>query len=154
MNIPRLALATLALSSGVAGFAQSATPPAGRRPPHHPPSALVRVLDANHDHVISADEIAAAATSLKTLDTNGDGKLSADELRPALPPGVVPPADATRPHPEDPLMLALDANGDGELSAAEIANAPTSLKALDANKDGQLTPDEFAPLPPKNAPQN
>jgi hypothetical protein len=39
-------------------------------------------LDANGDGVISADEIAKAAESLKKLDKNGDGKLTSDEFRP------------------------------------------------------------------------
>jgi Ca2+-binding EF-hand superfamily protein len=132
--------------------------PRGPRGPgrHGPP--IVRALDTNKDGVISADEIANAATSLKALDANGDGTVSVDELRPTPPPDAPadmppPPADAdgTRPHPMDPIMLALDANGDGALSATEIANAPTSLKALDLNKDGQLTLDEFRPLPSAGA---
>ena len=35
-------------------------------------------LDANHDGVISADEIANAPAVLKTLDKNGDGQLTFD----------------------------------------------------------------------------
>jgi hypothetical protein len=51
----------------------------GHRPP---PSPLFLALDANHDGVIDADEIANASNALKTLDKNGDGKLTQDELRP------------------------------------------------------------------------
>jgi hypothetical protein len=58
-------------------------PDAGRRPP--PP--LIAALDLNHDGIISADEIAKAAESLKKLDKNGDGQLTRDELRPRRPPG-------------------------------------------------------------------
>ncbi len=57
--------------------------------PHHgPPHAgpLFDALDANHDGVISADEIANAPAALKTLDKNGDGQLTREELRPAGPP--------------------------------------------------------------------
>ena len=46
----------------------------------------MEALDTNHDGVLSADEIANAATSLKQLDKNGDGRLTEDELRPP-PPG-------------------------------------------------------------------
>lgn len=54
----------------------------GRRPP---PSPLMEVLDANHDGVIDANEIANASAALKKLDKNGDGKLTPDELRPHRP---------------------------------------------------------------------
>lgn len=52
-------------------------PGMGQRPPL---PAVVRALDANHDGVVDADEIAAASTALKTLDKNGDGKLTMQEL--------------------------------------------------------------------------
>jgi len=53
-------------------------PEGGRRQP--PP--LIVALDADKDGEISAEEIANAATALKTLDKNGDGKLTRDEIRP------------------------------------------------------------------------
>lgn len=56
----------------------------GRQGP--PPCPLMQALDTNHDHVLSAEEIANAPAALKKLDKNGDGKLSEDELRPAGPP--------------------------------------------------------------------
>ncbi|MGZ4965344.1 MAG: hypothetical protein ACXWC8_22540, partial [Limisphaerales bacterium] len=56
--------------------------PNGHRPP---PSPVVMVLDANHDGVIDAQEIANAPAALATLDTNGDGTLTPDELRPPPP---------------------------------------------------------------------
>jgi hypothetical protein len=54
---------------------------------HRPPPPIMAALDANHDGVIDADEIANASTALKTLDKNGDGKLTQDELRPPRPEG-------------------------------------------------------------------
>ncbi len=42
-------------------------------------SRLLRTLDLNGDGILSAEEIAAAAASLKKLDRNGDGELSGDE---------------------------------------------------------------------------
>ncbi len=48
---------------------------------------LMKVLDANGDGVIDADEIANASKALLTLDKNGDGKLTMDELRPPRPEG-------------------------------------------------------------------
>jgi len=49
------------------------------------PPPLEKVLDANSDGVISAEEIANAPAALKKLDKNGDGKLAADEFRPPRP---------------------------------------------------------------------
>jgi Ca2+-binding EF-hand superfamily protein len=51
------------------------------------PGPLMEALDANHDGVIDANEIANASAALKALDKNGDGKLTQDELRPARPQG-------------------------------------------------------------------
>jgi hypothetical protein len=47
---------------------------------------IIGALDANHDGVIDADEIANASAALKTLDKNGDGKLTRDEFM-GKPPG-------------------------------------------------------------------
>ena len=52
----------------------------GHRPP--PPPVVVRVLDTDHDGVVSAEEIANASTSLLTLDKDGDGQLTRQELCP------------------------------------------------------------------------
>ena len=62
----------------------------GHRPP---PPAIVRALDANHDGVIDADEIANASAALKTLDKNGDGKLTPEEFM-----GPRPPMHGERPN--------------------------------------------------------
>ena len=59
-----------------------------RRPP--PPMPLMIALDVNHDGIIDAQEIANAATALKTLDANGDGKLTREEYLPPRPPGMGP----------------------------------------------------------------
>lgn len=112
----------------------------GHRPP--PPPPVIGALDANHDRVISAEELANATAALKTLDKNNDGQLTNEELRPQhRPPGGEPPEGAKPPAP--PLMKALDANGDGIISVEEIANAAVSLRALDKNSDGQLTIEEL-----------
>lgn len=113
-----LALGTSAL---VAGAQDAGSPPSdNQRPPRQdgqnwpggpgmnghrpPPPAIIGALDANHDGVIDADEIANAPAALKSLDKNGDGKLTPDEYigkrRPhenpdgkndSLPPNGVPP---------------------------------------------------------------
>lgn len=89
-------------------------PPNGKAPPagqngnrrQHPMPPIVAALDANHDGVIDADEIANASAALKTMDKNGDGKLTQEELRPAHqgpPPGGdfdgPPPMDDAPPGP-------------------------------------------------------
>jgi len=86
-------LAALALgASAFAANAQDANDdgqngsPRGHRPP---PPAIIGAIDANHDGVIDADEIANASAALKSLDKNGDGVLTPDEFvgqRPPRPP--------------------------------------------------------------------
>ena len=64
-----------------------AGPQGGPGGEHRRPKPPLEVaLDANHDGVIDADEIANASEALKKLDKNGDGKLTQDELRPPRPP--------------------------------------------------------------------
>lgn len=67
----------------------------GRRPM----PAVIAALDANHDGVIDADEIANAVAVLKKLDKNGDGKLTRDEYM-GKPPGR-PPQDGAGGPPQD-----------------------------------------------------
>ncbi len=157
-----LAAAVIALADAL--FGQTAENPG--RPAHHgrgadtPPgkggrgNPVIRTLDTDHDHEISAQEIGLAPTVLPLLDLDGNGVVSIDELRPAQTQGTrsrpLPPEGATPPLRVDPVMFALDANADGSLAAAEIANAAASLRALDGNQDGKLTRDELRPLPPRD----
>jgi hypothetical protein len=61
---------------------------------HPKPPPLIGALDANHDGVISADEIANAPKALATLDKNNDGQLGPREYmgRPEQPPKDGDPA--------------------------------------------------------------
>ncbi len=61
-------------------------PPGPGGPGPHRPPPIIAVLDANHDGVIDAKEIANASKALLQLDQNGDGQLTREELRPPLPP--------------------------------------------------------------------
>ena len=86
-------IATLiALTAGLSVLqAQSATAPAsgGQSAPtpraKAPPPLVVATLDANHDGIIDAGEIANAKQALKSLDKNADGNLSRNELRRGRP---------------------------------------------------------------------
>ena len=80
-------LAGLLAGSALNSSAQSPDQRGPDGPPHRPPPPLIMALDLNKDGVISADEIAKAAESLKKLDKNGDGQLTPDELRPPRPEG-------------------------------------------------------------------
>jgi hypothetical protein len=148
-----IALGTTALVANAQDNSNDGPPghgPGGPGMHRHPPLPLIKALDANHDGVIDATEIANASAALKTLDKNSDGQLSTDEYLPAMPKDA--PADA--PKPPTPLVVkALDANGDGTIDATEIANAPAALAALDTNGDGQLTRDEFMGKRPGRPPQ-
>jgi Ca2+-binding EF-hand superfamily protein len=105
---------------------------------------VLGALDADHDRVISADEIDSASATLRTLDRNRDDRISADECR-AHAAGAPPPNPLfMRFHP---VLAALDADRDGEISAAEIRTAAAALKTLDKNGDGRLTADEVLPSP-------
>lgn len=68
-------------------------------PQRGPVPPLIHALDTDGDGVISADEIANAATSLLTLDRNEDGKLGPAEYA-GRPPGDRPPGD--RPDGDGP----------------------------------------------------
>jgi hypothetical protein len=84
----KIMLTVLALgASAFAASAQDNTAPENggsndRQGPRHrpPPPAIIAALDANHDGVIDADEIANAPAALRALDKNGDGVLTPDEF--------------------------------------------------------------------------
>ena len=158
----------------VTAQAPAATPPTTGEPARPPRPPVDLALDANHDEIMDAGEIAAAATALKTLDLNGDGRLTPDETRPTRPEGQKPagrerrlpgqpptagsaglqgeagtsgsPPVVRRPRP--PVIVALDVSGDGVIDAAELARAVEALTKLDRNGDGRLTPEEYRPPRP------
>jgi hypothetical protein len=57
-------------------------PGGGHRPP--PPLPIIGAIDADHNGVISSEEMQNAPQALQQLDRNGDGQLTPDEF--AMPP--------------------------------------------------------------------
>ena len=121
-----LGLVAMTMPADSSSAATRPAPPAGL-------SAAARVIDRDHDGVISAAEIADAPAALRGLDRNGDGALNTDELSGTERAGSRSAVD--------PIVAALDVDGDGVLSIAEIAE-PATLRILDRNHDGRLTADE------------
>ena len=81
-----------AQSAPVSGSLKVSTPRAKASPP-----LVVATLDANHDGVIDAGEIANASQALKSLDKNADGSLSREELRRSRPTRSASAAASPRP---------------------------------------------------------
>jgi len=48
------------------------------------PNQVLQLFDLNHDGVIDASEMAAAASTLKALDLKHDGRITAEEIQAAL----------------------------------------------------------------------
>ena len=132
--------------------------PGGNRPP----MPVIEVLDADHDHVISANELKNATTSLLTLDKNHDGKLSESEFGPqgGAPGGqrqAGPGANGrgtggTGRRPQQGLPDGGGERGPGGPGRNEDAGPPPPNPArmvehameFDLDKDGKLSPSELA----------
>ena len=113
-------------------------PPGGPGRAEHPPMPpIIAALDKNHDGVISEDEIASAAESLRTLDKNHDGKLTLDELMPPPPRPVR--GDAVRP-PLPPPDGLRDGKPRGDF-------APPPVGPRDGEGPGRFAP---PPVPPRD----
>lgn len=131
-----LALPLLTAPSSALGPVAAAQPPLGGPgagplpPPGFPPLPLMDTLDFDKDGELSADELAAAAASLRKLDRSGDGQLQPDELLPdfgSFPPGpgFGGPGFGGPGGPRGPLQVErrlveqFDADQNGRLDAAE-----------------------------------
>jgi EF hand len=117
------------------------------------------VLDADKDGEISASEIEAAATILKSLDRDGDGRLTRAELGPPPPPPPFEEDDENEeplpmPPPPPPVIHVLDSDHDGSITAEEMKDSAQALSTLDKDGDGTLSPRELHPHgpPPHGSP--
>jgi len=105
-----------------------------------------RSLDTDGDQLISLAEAQAGAPELAShfgeLDANHDGMLSVDEVVANQPTGKI---RFTRDIQED--FAAADVNGDGMLARAEADGKMPIVSdffgEMDANKDGYVTMDEI-----------
>lgn len=139
-----LALAIAALL-GLSGMALAQGPPQGGPGGPgggRPMNPVLRILDADEDGELSADEMEKAPAALKALDRNKDGKLTDDELRP-MPPGGGPGGQGGPGGPggRGPGGAPGEQGGPGG-PALSLADVIDRYLSLDANKDGKLTKDE------------
>jgi Ca2+-binding EF-hand superfamily protein len=126
-----------------------------RRDRERPPeriSPLMAALDTDKNGILSAKEIAAAATTLKTLDKNKDGSIQPEELRPSRGRGDrrgggEAGADSGQSNPFVDRIMGRDANADGKVSKEEAGEQMARFFGnIDADKDGFLTKAEVTEM--------
>ena len=98
--------------------------------------------DANHDDILTRDELTAAAQNTATNPSANNARNDHDDHGERRE-GREGRGEMLR---FLPLLAALDANNDQVITDDEIKNAPAALKTLDKNGDGQLSEDELRPL--------
>ena len=92
--------------------------------------------DANHDGVLTAEELRAMARAQQPA---GGGRAEGGREGGRGERGRGPRMM------RDPIFAALDTDHDNAITGEEISNAPSALKVLDKNQDGKLTEDELRP---------
>jgi Ca2+-binding EF-hand superfamily protein len=121
------------------------------------PNPVLEAIDADKNGELSAEEIANAATALKTLDKNSDGKLDMAETRPNFegmgrgfggPPGG-PPGGGQGSGSEEMMnrLIAMDANKNGKLEKEEVPERMQSMfSRADKNEDGAIDKEEMTAM--------
>jgi spore coat protein CotH len=137
-------VALILLISASAGFAQPGSP--------HPVVNVHQILDADGDHVISAEEIASAPHRLRKLDINHDGKITNDEITVTFPEGRGPggpggsggpggrggPGGSGGPGgPTVELVKDFDKDGDGFLNLEERTAARAERPSRGGGEGGR-----------------
>lgn len=108
---------------------------------------LVATIDADHDGVISARELANASANLLALDADADGELTRTEFHVPAAATLATTVVAVDANGTGFTVLAtIDVNLDGTLQPIEITHATASLSRLDANRDGALSASELGGL--------
>ena len=106
-----------------------------------PTSPMMTALDTNKDGQLSPEEIANAATALKTLDKNSDGILDATELTPPRG-GQGRPGGNTGGFVD--RVMERDADKDGKISKEEAGERMAGMfERMDADSDGFVTKTEL-----------
>ncbi|MEO7652587.1 MAG: hypothetical protein ABIZ80_19170 [Bryobacteraceae bacterium] len=135
---------TVVMAGTSLAFAQDHVRGSGREGGAMRFNPVLAAIDADHDGVLSADEISKASAALKTLDKNSDGQISEEEARPKF-------GGRGRGGPDAMVkrMMGLDKNGDGKLTKEEVPERMQGMFARgDANSDGALTEDEIRKMTP------
>ena len=123
------------------------------------PNPVLEAIDADKNGELSADEIANAATALKTLDKNSDGKLDMAEMRPNFegmgrgfggPPGGPGFGGGQGGGGAEEMinrLIAMDANKNGKLEKDEVPERMQSMfSRADKNEDGAFDKEEMTAM--------
>ena len=156
-----LTVPALSMAQPPEGDRPDGPPPEGRQernreggPDGRPrfPNPVLEAIDADKNGELSADEIANAATALKTLDKNSDGKLDMAEMRPnfeGMGRGFGGPPGGGQGGSEEMMnrLIAMDANKNGKLEKDEVPERMQSMfSRADKNEDGAIDKEEMTAM--------
>lgn len=163
-----LTVPALSMAQPPEGDRPDGPPPEGRQernreggPDGRPrfPNPVLEAIDADKNGELSADEIANAATALKTLDKNSDGKLDMAEMRPNFegmgrgfggPPGGPGFGGGQGGGGAEEMinrLIAMDANKNGKLEKDEVPERMQSMfSRADKNEDGAIDKEEMTAM--------
>lgn len=104
------------------------------------PGRLFQGADANHDGVVTQQELTAEAMRrFQQLDANHDGKVTAEEAQAAR----ARMGEMARKRMGERMFSMLDTDHNGSVSRAEFDRRfAERIERLDANHDGKITPEE------------
>ena len=157
-----LTVPALSMAQSPEGDRPDGPPPEGRQernqeggPDGRPrfPNPVLEAIDADKNGELSAEEIANAATALKTLDKNSDGKLDMAETRPnfeGMGRGFGGPPGGGQGGGSEEMMnrlIAMDANKNGKLEKEEVPERMQSMfSRADKNEDGAIDKEEMTAM--------